>query len=79
MDYARISNILLKIGTKTPVLLGPMKYVIQNQIQNALNSADIHATLDWVNISEYQMIKQFDDLMRSNPGKLDVFEKIFTI
>lgn len=77
MDHERIVRILLEISKKTPLLLGSLKYVILPHIQTTFDKKGIITSLDWVNISEYQLYKGFDDLMRKYPDKLDVFEKLF--
>ena len=80
MDHARVANLLLKIAMRMPVLLGPMKFVIKIYVEKALNSAGISTEdLQWINTSEYQMLKDFESLICKHPTKLDVFEKIFTV
>lgn len=79
MDYIRLSNILLKIAVKMPIIQSPMKYTLVKNIQSALNSAGINETIEWINMSDYQLLKQFEDLMLKYSTKLDVFDKIFTV
>ena len=77
MDSERIVKILLNMYKQKDALLGSVKFVLIPHIERVLSNADIKASIEWNNINDYQLIKQFDDLMRNNTDKLFVFESLF--